>query len=110
MDVLVSMGTNAAYIYSIISIVQRRQQYTSTGKDVGGSDFFETAALLITFISLGKLLESRAKGKTSEVCRWNIDLFLAIVCTMEIILCNGCTRVQMSLTDIGWLNFLTLLQ
>jgi len=66
MDVLVSMGTNAAYIYSIISIVQRRQQYTSTGKDVGGSDFFETAALLITFISLGKLLESRAKGKTSE--------------------------------------------
>ncbi len=73
MDVLVSMGTNAAYIYSIISIVQRRQQYTSTGKDVGGSDFFETAALLITFISLGKLLESRAKGKTSEVCLWNID-------------------------------------
>lgn len=68
MDVLVSMGTNAAYIYSIISMVQRRQQYTSTGKDVGGSDFFETAALLITFISLGKLLESRAKGKTSEVC------------------------------------------
>lgn len=68
MDVLVSMGTNAAYIYSIISIVHRRQQYTSTGKDVGGSDFFETAALLITFISLGKLLESHAKGKTSEVC------------------------------------------
>ena len=69
MDVLVSLGTNAAYIYSIISIVHRRQQYESTGNDIGGMDFFETAALLITFISLGKLLESHAKGKTSEVSK-----------------------------------------
>jgi Cu+-exporting ATPase len=66
MDVLVSLGTNSAYTYSIISIVHRRQQYTRTGRDVGGSDFFETAALLVTFISLGKYLEAHAKGKTSE--------------------------------------------
>ena len=31
--------------------------------------FFETSALLITFISLGKYLESHAKGKTSQVRR-----------------------------------------
>lgn len=32
------------------------------------ADFFETSALLITFICLGRFLEATAKGKTSKVC------------------------------------------
>ncbi|KAL4443875.1 hypothetical protein ABPG75_011612 [Micractinium tetrahymenae] len=62
MDVLVSVGTNAAYVYSILSIVYSRVQmdYESHGL------FFETSALLITFVCLGKYLESAAKGRTSS--------------------------------------------
>ena len=66
MDVLVSLGSIISYAYSIISMVHRYQLYQQ-GIVVDGMDYFETAALLITFISLGKLLEAHAKGKTSEV-------------------------------------------
>ena len=68
MDVLVSLGSIISYAYSIISMVHRYQLYQQ-GIIVDGMDYFETAALLITFISLGKLLEAHAKGKTSEVSR-----------------------------------------
>lgn len=68
MDVLVSLGTNAAYIYSVISVVHRRNLYMKGIHEEGNMDFFETSALLITFISCGKLLEVHAKGKTSAVC------------------------------------------
>jgi len=67
MDVLVSLGTNAAYIYSVITVIHRRSLH-QMGMDVDNMGFFETSALLITFISLGKYLESAAKGKTSQVC------------------------------------------
>lgn len=66
MDVLVSLGTNAAYIYSVITVLHRRQLHQE-GMDVDNMGFFETSALLITFISLGKYLEAHAKGKTSQV-------------------------------------------
>ena len=66
MDVLVSLGTNAAYIYSVISIFHERSLY-QRGIPESEMDFFETSALLITFISCGKLLEVAAKGKTSAV-------------------------------------------
>ncbi|KAK9806592.1 hypothetical protein WJX73_005689 [Symbiochloris irregularis] len=64
MDVLVSLGTNAAYIYSVISVLHHRQEYKQ-GVWEDPKDFFETSALLITFISCGKLLEVHAKGRTS---------------------------------------------
>lgn len=66
MDVLVSLGTNAAYVYSVISVLHRRALY-QRGIHEEGLDYFETSALLITFISCGKLLEVHAKGKTSAV-------------------------------------------
>ena len=61
-----SLGTNAAYIYSVISAVHRRALH-GQGVDIDNMGFFETSALLITFISLGKYLESHAKGRTSQV-------------------------------------------
>ena len=65
MDVLVSLGTNASYIYSLISILHHHfAQHHMTGS-YQPTDFFETAAMLITFILLGKYLEASAKGKTS---------------------------------------------
>ena len=67
MDVLVSMGTNAAYFYSVMSLIHHHiiSQHHSVA-DYTPTDFFETSAMLITFILMGKYLEARAKGKTSQ--------------------------------------------
>jgi Cu+-exporting ATPase len=58
MDTLVAVGTLSAYLYSV-----------ATTFFVLGDSYFEVAALLITFILLGKLLEARAKGKTNEAIK-----------------------------------------
>ena len=64
MDVLVVLGTSAAYFYSL---------YLSIGTI--GSDahldglYFETSAVLITLIILGKVFEARAKGRSSEAIK-----------------------------------------
>lgn len=54
MDVLVAMGTTSAYIFSIYNLSNHEHLY------------FETSAILITLILLGKYLEEIAKGKTTE--------------------------------------------
>eukprot|EP01018_Ginkgo_biloba_P006368 Gb_15082 [translate_table: standard] len=61
MDVLVALGTNAAYFYSFYLLLR-----AATSKHFRGTDFFETSAMLISFILLGKFLKVLAKGKTSE--------------------------------------------
>ena len=66
MDVLVSLGTWTAYIYSVINVAFRWAK-AMRGSNFDAPDYFETSALLISFISLGKYLELQAKGKTSEV-------------------------------------------
>lgn len=63
MDVLVSLGTFAAYGYSIVFIIVSLATRGAQGAD---NEQFETAAMLITFILLGKFLESAAKGKASS--------------------------------------------
>ncbi|XP_022148856.1 copper-transporting ATPase HMA4-like [Momordica charantia] len=61
MDVLVALGTNAAYFYSVYIVIK-----AFASKYFQGEDFFETSAMLISFILLGKYLEVIAKGKTSD--------------------------------------------
>ena len=58
MDVLIAMGTSAAYFYSV-----------ATTFFVPGHVYFETGAIIITLIILGRLLESVAKGRTSEAIK-----------------------------------------
>ncbi|XP_057451403.1 copper-transporting ATPase HMA4-like [Lotus japonicus] len=61
MDVLVALGTNAAYFYSLYIVIK-----ALTSDTFEGQDFFETSSMLISFILLGKYLEMVAKGKTSD--------------------------------------------
>ena len=63
MSVLVAMGTTAAYLYSLA--------VTLAGPLVPGAHhvYFETSAIIITLIILGKYLEAVAKGRTSEAIR-----------------------------------------
>lgn len=66
MDVLISLGTNASYIYSLISILHHHFNSHHMSGGYQPTDFFETSAMLITLVLFGKYLESAAKGKTSE--------------------------------------------
>ncbi len=58
MDVLVALGTSSAFIYSIVLLLQREMH-----------SYFEVSAVLITLVILGKNLEARAKGRTSEAIK-----------------------------------------
>lgn len=62
MDVLVAMGTTAAYFFSIYNLIHGEHLY------------FETSAVLITLILLGKYLEEIAKSKTTEAISKLINL------------------------------------
>ncbi|HUU78211.1 MAG TPA: heavy metal translocating P-type ATPase [candidate division Zixibacteria bacterium] len=54
MDVLVTLGSSAAFIYSIVSLI------------IGGPLYFESAAFILTALVIGKYLEAIAKGRTSD--------------------------------------------
>lgn len=71
MDVLVALGSSVAYGYSIAVLLAK----TFWGSDgLGAHVYFETSAVIITLIVLGKLLEARAKGRTSEAIKKLIGL------------------------------------
>jgi Cu+-exporting ATPase len=64
MDVLIALGSSVAYFYSV---------FVTLGL-VPGSVYFETSAVIITLIRIGKLLEARAKGRTSEAIKKLLSL------------------------------------
>lgn len=68
MDVLVALGTSASYFYSVGALLY--------GAVTGfwSPTYFETSAMLITFVLLGKYLESLAKGKTSGAIKKLVEL------------------------------------
>ncbi len=63
MDTLVIMGTSAAYFYSVYAVISGM-----------GHQYFEASAVLITIVVFGRLLEARAKGKTSEAIKRLVGL------------------------------------
>lgn len=73
MDTLVAMGSSVSYLYSIWAL------FAMSGAQVAGvSDaaavymhefYFETAAMILTLITVGKMLESRSKGKTTDALK-----------------------------------------
>lgn len=68
MDVLVALGTSAAYFYSLYQTLQ-----ASSHSHVPQL-YFETSALLITFVLLGKLIETKAKGRSADAIKKLIEL------------------------------------
>ncbi|MDF2865378.1 MAG: copper/silver-translocating P-type ATPase [Clostridia bacterium] len=64
MDVLVVMGTSAAFFYSVYNVFYQTVQMGMM-KDL----YFEASSIIITLILLGKYLEAIAKGKTSEAIK-----------------------------------------
>ncbi|MFS8082290.1 MAG: heavy metal translocating P-type ATPase [Ginsengibacter sp.] len=66
MDTLVALSTAIAYLFSVFNTLNP-QFWTSRGLDA--HVYFEAAAVIITFILLGKMLEERAKSKTSSAIK-----------------------------------------
>ena len=62
MDTLISIGSLAAYFYSLAALA------------LGESVFFETAGMIITLITLGKVFEARAKGRASSAVHRLLEL------------------------------------
>jgi len=65
MDVLVAMGSSVAYFYSLAVLF---------APSAGAHVYFETSAVIITLIKMGKMLESRTKGRTGGAIRKLIGL------------------------------------
>ena len=78
MDTLVSLGAGSAYLYSIstlIKITEIRVDHFIEGAESMVNDFyFESAAMIVTLITVGKLLEARSKGKTTDALKNLIKL------------------------------------
>jgi Cu+-exporting ATPase len=66
MNTLIALGTSAAYGYSLV-VTFMPATFTRLG--LGSHVYFDTSAMIITLIILGRLLEARARGQTSEAIR-----------------------------------------
>jgi Cu+-exporting ATPase len=64
MDVLVALGTSAAYLFSAVVVVVGAEQHV----------YFEASAAIITLVLMGRLLESRAKSRTSATIKQLLQL------------------------------------
>ena len=70
MDTLVSLGASAAFIYSTVVLFKVTAEPFGDMPDY----YFESAATILTLITVGKMLESRAKGKTTNALKSLMDL------------------------------------
>ncbi|GBG31808.1 Copper-transporting ATPase RAN1 [Hondaea fermentalgiana] len=74
MDVLVVLGTSAAYIYSMASLVVAVCKHERSLEGARDAHFFETSAMLISFILMGKFLESTARSRTADAITALMDM------------------------------------
>ena len=63
MDSLVAIGSGAAFLYSLVSLYLGLSDY-----------YFETSAMIVTFITIGKTLEAYSKGRTTDALKGLMDL------------------------------------
>ena len=78
MDSLIAVGSSAALIYGVAALFVMANAMGAgnweTVSTYAGNLYFESAAMILTLITLGKFLETRAKGKTGDAIRKLMDL------------------------------------
>lgn len=92
MDSLISIGTGAAVIYGLFAIIEIAVGETEYAMHL----YFESAAVILTLITLGKYLEANSKGKTSEA----IKKLMGLAPKTAIILKDN-MEVEMLLEDVA---------
>ncbi len=73
MDTLVSLGSGISFVYSVIRLIIAAVE-PSVAKNLLHNLYFESAAMILVLISLGKLLEQLAKGKTTSAIKGLLEL------------------------------------
>lgn len=78
MDTLVSLGSGASFIYSVWVVFSMSSEYVSGNIDMAAHHlhglYFESAAMILSLITVGKLLESLAKGRTTDAINSLLEL------------------------------------
>ncbi len=78
MDTLVSLGSTAAFAYSVYALFGAIKAQTAgdmqTAMSYMHEYYFESAAMILTLITVGKMLESRSKGKTTDALKGLMEL------------------------------------
>jgi Cu+-exporting ATPase len=91
MDSLIAIGTSTAFFYSLVNfllyVINHRSLLGLNGMKIPDL-YFETAAFLITFVTLGKWLEMRTKGKTSDA----IQKLMGLQAKTARVIRNGTTQ------------------
>ena len=70
MDTLVALGAGASYIYSLVVLFEMIINHDNSMPDL----YFESAAMILTLITVGKLLEAHSKGKTTNAIKGLMEL------------------------------------
>ena len=78
MDVLVSMGSLASFVYSVYALIAMTDAYIKGNHALAHSYmhefYFESAAMILTLITVGKMLEAYSKGKTTNAIKSLMEL------------------------------------
>ena len=78
MDTLVSLGSAASFVYSVFITISMSEAYVAGNIEMAEHHlhglYFESAAMILTLISVGKLLEAMAKGKTTDAINSLMEL------------------------------------
>lgn len=78
MDSLIAVGSGAALVYGVAVLFRMAAALgagdAQTVEKLSGSLYFESAAMILTLVTLGKFLETRAKGKTGDAIRLLMNL------------------------------------
>lgn len=89
MDTLIAIGTTAAYVYSaIVTIVPSYFPFNAV--------YFETAAIIITLILIGRLLETKTKEKASDAVRKLLDLKPRTARVLRLVINEGNKKNEIS--------------
>ena len=91
MDSLVALGTNAAFVYSLGATIAIWLGHTS----YAGNLYYESAAVILTLITLGKYLEARSMGKTSAA----IEKLMGLAPKTAMVVRNG-EEVEISVEEV----------
>lgn len=75
MDTLVAMGSGISYIYSVVTLLHMTTVHSHEAQMALMDDlYFESAAMILTLITIGKLLEAISKGRTTNALKGLLDL------------------------------------
>jgi Cu+-exporting ATPase len=89
MDVLIALGSSTAYLYSVVVLLGV----------IAGDVYFDTAALILVFITLGNYLEARSKGQAGEALRTLLEMEAETATLVDE--AGNETQVPLDAVDVG---------